>query len=120
MGEAHGAPHALAGGGLEVAHLEILHRHSALDHLGLEHVHQRIHPELVVRRKTNLRLGPVEVHFTMGAFEIVALGDLLDGLIDGIVHLLEIGTGGNIERSVAGHRAKRSRSESAGNGVREE
>ena len=45
--------------------------------LVLQHVDQRIHPELVVRRETDLRLGPVELDGAVGAFEVVALGDLL-------------------------------------------
>ena len=98
-----GAAHRLAGALDQVADLEVLHRHAALDHPGLQHVEQRVHPELVVRREPDLRLGPVELDGAVGALEVVSLGDLLQGLVHGVVDLLEVGAGGDIEGGVAGH-----------------
>ena len=54
---ADGAAHRLSGPRDQIADLQVLHRHAALDHPGLQHVEQRVHPELVVRREADLRLG---------------------------------------------------------------
>ena len=103
LGELDRAPHRLAGGGHQLAHVEILDRHAALDHPRLQHVDQGVHPELVVRGQPDLGLGPVELDGAVGALEVVALGDLLQRLIDGVVDLLEVGAGGDVERGIAGH-----------------
>jgi hypothetical protein len=38
-----------------------------------------------------------------GALEIIALGDLLECLIHGVVDFLEVGAGRDIERWIGGH-----------------
>ena len=88
---------------IELPHVEVLHRHAALDHPGLQHVHQRVHPELVVGRQADLGLGTIELDGAVGALEVVALGDLLQRLVDRVVDLLEVGAGGDVERRIAGH-----------------
>ena len=88
---------------IELAHVQILDRHAALDHARLEDVDQRVHPEFVVGRESNLGLGTVELDGAVGALEVVALGDLLQRLIDGVVDLLQVGAGRYVERGIAGH-----------------
>jgi hypothetical protein len=68
-----------------------------LDHAGLEHVDQGVHPELVIGRQPDLGLGTIELDGAVGALEVVALRDLLQRLVDGVVHFLQIGAGGDIE-----------------------
>src|SRR3954470_18371671 len=89
LSESDGAAYTLPGCLLDVTHLEVLHRHAALDHLRLQHIHQRVHSVFIIRAQPNLGLGPVERHLAVGPLEVVALGDLLEGLIDGIIDLLE-------------------------------
>ena len=42
----------------------------------------------------------IKLDGAMGALEIVALADLLDGLIDRVVHFLKIGAGRDVERGI--------------------
>ena len=92
-GTAHGAPRPLD----RVADGQILHRHAALDQPAPEHVQQRIHAEAVIGGQADLRLRPVEVDGAVGSLEVIALADLLERLIDGVIHFLEIGAGRNVE-----------------------
>src|SRR6476660_8690912 len=53
LGELDRAPDRLPGRGHHLTEIEILHRNPTLDHSGLEDVHQRLHPELVVGREAD-------------------------------------------------------------------
>jgi hypothetical protein len=103
LGKLDGAPHRLPRGRHRLPHVEVLHRDAALDHPALQHVQQRIHPELVVRGEADLRRRAVELDGAVGTLEIVALADLLQRLVDRVVDLLEVGAGGHVERGIAGH-----------------
>jgi hypothetical protein len=46
--------------GLDLADVEVLHRHAALDELRLEHVEQRRHLEVAVGDEEDLALGAVK------------------------------------------------------------
>jgi hypothetical protein len=90
-------PNALTSRRFEIAELQVLHWNSALDHLGLEHVNQRVHPEFVIGTQTDLAFSPIEIDSAVGAFEVVPLGDLFVGLVHGVIDLLQIGAGRYVE-----------------------
>src|SRR5687768_1735480 len=87
----------VATGGLHVADVEILRRYPALDELCLEHLEQRLHPELALRREIQGSLGAAEFNRRNRALEVIALRDLLLRLIDGVVDFLEVHSGRDIE-----------------------
>jgi hypothetical protein len=91
------SPDALTGRHFEIAELQVFHWNSALDHLGLEHVNQGIHPEFVIGAQTDLAFGPIEIDGAVGAFEVVPLRDLFVGLVHGVIDLLQIGAGRYVE-----------------------
>src|SRR3989475_10361869 len=62
----------------------------------------------MIRRPPRSTLFPYTTLFRSGGFrplEVVALGDLFGRLVDGVIDFLEVGAGGDVERSQAGHRA---------------
>ena len=103
LGESDDPPDRRARSGDQVSDPEIPDGHSPLDHLGAQDVQQSFHPEIIVGGQANLGLGPVELHSRGAAFEIVPLRDLLQGLIDGFIHLLQIGAGGHIKGGGRSH-----------------
>ena len=70
---------------------------SLLMQLGAESV-------FVVRLELQGPRVPVEFDRAVGALEVVAGGDLLPRLVHGVVDLLEVDAGGNVERAFLGHR----------------
>src|SRR5688500_1051325 len=60
----------VAAGGLHVADVEILRRYAALDELCLQHVEQRLHPELALRREVQRSLGAAEFNRRSRALEV--------------------------------------------------
>src|SRR5436309_5398193 len=105
LGKLDLAPHGVVRRGRGGAELEVLHGHVALDELGLQHVEQGLHLEVVVGDERQHGLGAVERDRGLRALEVVALSHLFGGLIHRVVDLLEVGTGGDVERGYAGHRA---------------
>ena len=77
--------------------LEVLDRHAAADHPRLEHVPDGVHLELVVGDELNQVLGPLEVDRGLRSLEVVALGQFLLGLVDGVVDFLHVHGGRHIE-----------------------
>src|SRR5205814_10240495 len=78
--------------------LEVLHRHVAFDEFRLQHVEQGLHLEVVVGDEGEDGLGAVERDRRLRALEVVALSHLFGGLVHRVVDLLEVGTGGDVER----------------------
>ena len=98
------AAHARAAGRLDVAELQVLDRHVPADHPRLQDVPERIDFHLVFGGEGEGAFGLVEVDGGSRALEIVALGDLFSGLIDGVVHLLKVDSGGDVKRRNGRHR----------------
>src|SRR5690606_40008064 len=73
---------------------------AALDQLGLEDIEDSLHPVLGVRLHEDLLPGPRDrgAH----ALEVVALRDLLGGLVEGVVDLLPLDLRDDVETGV-GH-----------------
>ena len=92
------AAHARAGRRLDVAELQVLHRHVPADHPRLQDVPQRGHLHLVFGGEGEGVLGLVEVDRGRRPLEVVPLGDLFPRLIDGVVDLLEVDGGGDVKR----------------------
>ena len=95
--ELHFAANRVAAGLLDLADVEILHGHAALDQLRLHDVEQRAHLEIAVRHELDQLLGALELDRRIRAFEVVALRNLLLRLVDRVVDLLEVDTGGDVE-----------------------
>src|SRR5437773_442564 len=99
VGEVGTVPHQLTD-------LEVLQGDAALDELALEDVEQRLHPEVVVRGERERGLRAVERDRALRPFEVVALGHFLRGLVHGVIDLLEVGAGGDVEGGERRHGGK--------------
>ena len=91
-------PYARTAGRFDIAELQVLDGHVPPHHPGLKDIPQRIDFHLIFGRERQRAFGFVEVDRGGRPLEIVALRDLFSGLIDGIVHLLEVNSGGDIKR----------------------
>ena len=89
---------------LDDAVVEVLDRHVALHELRLQHVDDGLHLEVVGRGDGDVLLVPGDLG--LAVLEIVALGDLLAGLVERVVDLLQIDARHDVERR---HAALRSR-----------
>ena len=52
---------------------------------------------------SRVMVSPDQAHGGVNAAEVVALGDLLGALVDGVVHLLAVEAGDDVEGGVVGH-----------------
>jgi hypothetical protein len=87
--------------GVGLAGVEGLQGDAALDHLGLQHVEDREDALLGVGLHEDLLAA--EVDLGADALEVVALGDLLLGLVQGVGHLLLVHFAYDVERGFASH-----------------
>ena len=76
--------------GSTLAGLQVLERHLAAHELGLEHVPDGFELEVVGSAERDLLVLGIQLDGRRHALEVVALGDLLGGLGDGIVDLVEV------------------------------
>src|SRR5260370_347221 len=72
--------------------------------LGLQHVEERLHLEVIIGHEGERRLGAVEGEGGFRAFEVVALGYLFGSLVHRVVDFLEVGAGRDVERCQGCHR----------------
>jgi hypothetical protein len=97
------AAHRVVCGGRDRPELEVLHRDAAFDEFPLQHVEQRLHFEVVVRDERERRRGAIERDGGLRTLEVVALGDLLGRLIHGVIDLLQVGAGRDVEGREGAH-----------------
>jgi hypothetical protein len=64
---------------------------------------RRVQLEIVVGDEHQLRFFRVELDRCLGALEVVALGDFLAGLVQRVVHFLQVDVGGDVERALLCH-----------------
>jgi CheY-like chemotaxis protein len=97
------AAHASAAGRLDVAGLEVLHRHVATDEPALDDFPDRLHFEVVVGDDRDGILCAAEIDLRTRSLEVVALNDLLASLVQGVVDFLQIDRGRDVERVELSH-----------------
>ncbi|QCU77413.1 hypothetical protein E7744_03660 [Citricoccus sp. SGAir0253] len=87
--------------GVRLAGVQGLQRDVALDELGLEHVQHRLHALL----GGGLHQDPLAAEVDLGAhaLEVVALRDLLLGLVQRVADLLLVDLADHVERRITGH-----------------
>src|SRR4051812_23623474 len=83
---------------LDLARIEVLHRDAALNELRLKHVPERLHLVVVLSGESDFAFGAIQLDGGRRSLEVVALGDLLLRLIDGVVDLLEVDARRDVER----------------------
>src|SRR5207253_6575349 len=103
------ATHGIAAGWFDFAGVEILDGDTPLDEFRLKDIPQRVHLVVVLGGKRDLSAGAIQLDGSRRSLEIVALRDLLLGLVNGVVDLLEIDAGSHIERSLLRHGQKSNR-----------
>ncbi len=97
----------VVGRALDVARREVLGRHAAANHAALEDFPERGHLEVVVGGQDDRVVGAVQLDRRARALEVVALRDFLSGLVDGVVDLLEIDAGRDVEGCGGRHQCRR-------------
>src|ERR1035437_430306 len=97
------AAERVTAGRLDLADIQVLHGNAALDQFGLHDVEERAHAHIVVGEQRDQPLGAFELDLDLGALEVVALGDLLAGLVHRVVDLLKVDAGGDVKRSSGWH-----------------
>ena len=81
---------------------QALERHVALDQLGLQNVHHGLELELVLAVQQDLVVLLVELDGGVRVLQIVALGNLFQRLLHGVVHFRHFDFGNDVE-AVVGH-----------------
>ena len=87
-----------ARGGLDLAELHVLDRHVAADQPRLQDLPDRADLEVVLGGQDERAVRLDELDGGGRALEVVALRDLLARLVEGVVDLLEVDGGGDVER----------------------
>ena len=88
-------------GGLDhVAVCQALERHLALDQLLLQDFVDRLQLEFILAGEHDLVVLLVQLNLRVRILQIVARGDFLHGLLDGIGHLRQFDFGNNVEAIV--------------------
>src|SRR5262249_8656428 len=85
-------------GRFQLAVVERLQRHLALDHLLFEHDDRGLQAILARRFERDRRALVVERHRRVGALEVEARGELTTGLVDRLANLLQVDLGPHIDR----------------------
>src|SRR5258708_9790882 len=107
--ESHDPPDRIVGRALDRPGCQVLGRHAAPNHACLQDLPQRRHLELVVGRQDDRVLLRIELDGRARPLEVVALGELLARLADGVVDLLAIDGGRDVEGRSLRHQATASR-----------
>ena len=94
---------AAARGG--VLQLDAAQAEAALDQLALEHVHHALEAALAVALQLQLLGLAVQVQLERHAPEVETGGQLLQGLVDGVLQLGHVGLADCVERTLGGHGA---------------
>ncbi|HYJ79333.1 MAG TPA: hypothetical protein VEW03_07020 [Longimicrobiaceae bacterium] len=101
--QGHGLPHLAAERLLGLAVVQVADGDAPLDELALDDVHQRLEPVVVVGQQLERAVLLAEVDLRRGGLEVVALPDLLERLVHGVVDLLQVHGRGDVEGGVLGH-----------------
>ena len=80
-----------------IQHTNELDDETRANNRNIHDVEQRANLKLAVGHEYDELLGALEFDGRLRPFEVVPLADLLLGLVDGIVDLLEVDTGGYVE-----------------------
>ena len=94
----YGKSQALHDVTLNIAEREVLDRNVPPPKARLQDIPQRSQLHLIFRGQRKGAVDFVELDRGSRALEIVALGDLFPGLVDCVVHLLQIDRGGHVKR----------------------
>ena len=97
------APDGVVGGALDVARRQVLRRHAAPHHPPLKDFPQRVILKSSSAVSVSVFSAAVEIDRGARALEVVPLRHFLAGLVDGVVDLLEIDAGGDVERRCVRH-----------------